>query len=459
MKPLLPISIRYACALVLFILLTQCRHVEPQPPKAEGFDQPLTPAKSYVVGSVIFPLRLLEDKINRELDTVLVGRGIPGTLFPFRVARSGRVQIQYANQQVQLSTPLQLWIAKPFSNDTIPPDKPFCSLQINFQSPLNVTPEWRLASQVRFTDYDWVIKPQIRLLGKEISLANLVQKLLQTFQPGIEAAIDGAIYQELRLDQIVAPIWKDIQQPLQISKQYGLWLLPKPLAVESSPITGDKTKIIAHLRITFDTKTAIQLNKPSYSPSTLPKLQKQEQLPQTAVLRLMSSVPYADINQVIQSTIAQDPPKLALGTLTVKHVSVYGGQRSLIVKTELDGLVDGTVYLRGRPVFDTLTNTLTIKHLDFDTDTEAVLPAPLRSLIHKGLVNVLDGMLTIRLADDIRQFPDKISKAFASGGTGKKAQLLIQTFRFVPQQLAVRPTGVQTLIRVESKVAVQMKKL
>jgi len=458
MKPLLPLPIQYVCALAL-LLLTQCRDVEPQPPKAEGFDKPLSPTKSHVAGSVIFPLRLLEDKINQELDTVLVGRGIPGTLFPFRVARAGRVHIQYTGQQVRLSTPLQLWMTKPFSSDTTPPDKPFCSLQINFQSPLNVTPDWRLASNVRFTDYDWVIKPQLRLLGREISLANLVKKLLQTFEPGIEAAIDGAIYKQLRLDQIVEPIWKDMQQPLQISKQYGLWLLPKPLAVEASPITGDKEKIIAHLRITFDTKTALQLNKPTHSPSPLPDLQKQEHLPRTAIVRLMSSVPYADVNQVLNSRITSDPPKLALGTLTVKHVSVYGGQRSLIVKTELDGLLDGTMYLRGRPVFDTLTNTLTVQNLDFDTETEAALPAPLRSMIHKGLVNVLDDLLTIRLADDIRQFPDKISKAFASGGTGQRAQLLIHSFRFVPQQLAVRPDGVQTLIRVESNVAVQMKKL
>lgn len=450
---------RYLIALPLLFLLFQCRKVSPQPPKAVGFDPPLPLTASYVAGSIIFPLHILEDKINQELDPVLVGKGVPGSVFPLRIARSGPVRIQYINQQVRLSAPLQLWVAKPFSHDTSPPAHPFCALDVNFQSPLNVTPNWRLASHIKFTNYEWIKKPEIRLLGNDIEFDKLFQKLLQRLQPRIESTIDSSIYRGLRLDQIVRPTWEDLHKPLRISKEYGLWLLPGPVAVESSPITGDTKEIIAHLRITFKTRTELKLSQPAYAIHPLPALKKRDHLPSTSYLELMSALPYADINRVLAHALAQKTAKLAFGTITVTGISVYGAQRSLIVKTNLSGLLNGEVYLRGRPVFDTLTNTLMVKNLDFDTDTGASLPGPLGSLVHTGLVKLLQELLTIQLADDIGQFPNKIGKAFAKGGTGKKATLMLQGFRFRPQQVAIQPNGIQALIRVESNVAVRMKKL
>lgn len=454
---------RYGLGLALLLLLTRCQRVNPAPPKAEGFDAPLPPTSSYVAGSLTFQLTQLEEKINRELDPILVGKGAPGgkkgSIFPFRVARSGRVRIAYADQQLRFSTPLQLWIAKPFSGDAAPPDKPFCALDIGFQSPLTVTPNWRLASRVQFTQFKWIIKPEIRILGQEIELTDLAQRLLDRYQSSIEAAIDTAIYKELRLDQLVSPIWRDMQKPLLIDRQFGLWLLPKPVAVASSPITGTSRSITSHLGITFETKTELNPKEPGHTPTTLPTLQKRDQLPSVSDLRLTSSIPYADINRILALNLAKKPPKLALGTLTIKKVSVYGGQRSLIAKTEVSGLLNGTIYLRGRPEFDTLTNTLVVKNLDFDPGTSDVLSGLNNRLVHKGLVRLLGTLLTIPLGDDIAKLPQTITKAFAKGKAGEKTSLAIQNFRFTPQRIAIRPDGVQALIRVQSMVSVQVKKL
>jgi hypothetical protein len=63
------------------------------------------------------------------------------------------------------------------------------------------------------------------------------------------------------------------------------------------------------------------------------------------------------------------------------------------------------------------------------------------------------------LGDDIAALPQTIDKAFETGGPGKKTDLGIKTFRFIPQQIAIRPDGIQALIKVESKVGVKVKQL
>ncbi|GAB3337500.1 hypothetical protein GCM10027299_48670 [Larkinella ripae] len=455
--------LRYILSLALIVVLTNCQKTKPEPPKAEGFDAAIPPDTSYLAGPVTFTIKELQEKINQELDPVLVGKGSAsgkrGGLLPFRVVRSGPVKIQYTDNQIRFSAPLGLFVTTPFGSEKKAEEKPFCSLHVNFRSPLTVTPNWRLSSKVQFTNYEWIVEPEIRILGKDISLANFARKILDNSQSTIESAIDSAVYKELRLDQMVMPIWQSIQKPLLIDRQFGLWLLPKPISVAASPISGDQQKITTHLRIAVTTKTELQPSEPPHTVAKLPPLQKRDTVSQTSDLRLLSHIPYQDINRMIARNLTRENKKLLLGALTINKATVYGGQRALIVKTEVSGLLNGTLYLRGRPTFDTLTKTLSVKNLDFDAGTTRELSSVSNSLVHNGVINVLERFLTFSLGGEIESLPQKITEAFKKGETGKKTALNIQAFRFTPQKIAIRPDGIQALIKVESKVAVQVKQL
>ncbi|QMW00765.1 DUF4403 family protein [Spirosoma foliorum] len=447
----------YFLALGLIVLLGQCQNKQPQAPKAEGFDPPIPETISYVAGPIMFQLTELQEKINKELSPVLVGKqtkdGKTKGIMSLRVKRLGSVHVEYADQQIKLSAPLQMWLTRPFSRDTTPPEKPFCAINVHFKSPISVTPDWRLASHTTFTDYTWIVQPKI--VG--ISLTNLVENLLEKHKSAIEMAIDSAVHKELRLDKMVKPIWHDMQNPLLINKEYGLWLIPKPISIAAGLITGDSTQLTTHVRIAMETQTAVKPEKPVHAYTPLPLLQKREQVSQVSDLHLMSFIPYSDINRMLALTVKNK--KLALGSLTIKGISVYGGQHSLIVKADLAGLLDGIVYLRGKPTFDTLTNTLKVKNLDFDAESGSVLSKNTGAVWHDGLRTLLEGLLTIRLGDDIAKIPQAIEKAFEQGGAGKKTDLGINTFRFTPQKIAIRPDGIQTLIKVESKIALKVNKL
>ncbi len=417
-----------------------------------------------MAGSLILPLKELQAKINQELDPVLVGesskKGGKKSLLPFRIIRSGPVHIQYVKQQIRFSAPLQLQLTKLFgANANTAGQKPFCAIRVNFSSPLTITPAWRLASHITFIDYSWEIKPEIKLLGKTISLASFGERVIAKYQVTIENALDSAVYRNLRLDKLVSPIWQNIQKPLSLTKQYGLWLLPKPISVAASPISGDAQKLTIPLLITLQAQTEISPQKPVYPPKALPPLQKRDSLPQRADLRVTSFVPYAEINRVAAQLIHNKPVSLFFGKLTIVRASVYGGQRAIIVKADVRGLVDGTIYLRGRPVFDTTTNTLRVANLDFDAQTQSALSQITRGMLKRGLSDVLEKVLTVPLGDAISQLPQTIDKAFEKSEAGKKVNLGIKAFLLVPQRIAVRPDGIQTLIHVQSTVAVDVQHL
>ncbi len=454
--------IRFLTALAVVLLLAQCQQSKPQAPEAEGFDPPIPPTLSYVAGPIVFPLQVLKDKINQALDPVLIGKetedGKVKGIVSLRVKRLGSVRVQYLNQQVFLSAPLQMWLTKPFSKDTTPPDKPFIEMEVNFKTPINVTSNWRIASHTTFSDYTWIRKPEMRLLGANISMTNMVQRILDKHKADIEQAIDSAVYEKLRLDKMVEPIWRDLQKPMLIDKKYGLWLLPNPVSVAAGRVGGDEKELTVPLRIAFETSTKLKPETPEYTKTPLPSLQKRERVPLVSDLRLMSFIPYADINRMLAITVNKQNKKMAMGSLTLKSASVYGGQRALIVKADVEGLFDGTVYLKGRPVFDTLTNTLKVDSLDFDGESGSILSKKAGALWHDSLRKLLEGLITIKLGDDIAKLPQKINEAFEKG-PGKKTDMGISTFRFVPQKIAIRPDGIQALIHVKSTIALRIDKL
>jgi hypothetical protein len=134
-----------------------------------------------------------------------------------------------------------------------------------------------------------------------------------------------------------------------------------------------------------------------------------------------------------------------------------GGGKSLILKTDVGGVVNGTLYFRGKPHYDTLTNTLTVQNLNFDVQTRETLMKTADWLLHDSLRDTLQAVTVVPLGSEIAQLPDKIHTAFEKGGPGKNTDLDIKAFRLVPQRMVVRPNGIQVLISVKSKVDITVR--
>jgi hypothetical protein len=458
---------RFATGFLLLLTLVLasngCQRVRPKAPYVQDFDPAIEDPISYVAGQVTFSIPALERKVNKSLSTTLVTeeafKGKKGEAWHLRVERTGPVRIRYAHQKVSFSAPLRVWYTNPIGLRKKRKSRELCALSVNFVSPLAVGGRWRLTTKSRFEEYRWIHKPKVRLLGLKIGVTKLADSILDKRKADIEAAIDNAVHSELRLDKEVKKIWRDIQKPLRIGKEpVEFWVVPKPFSVAVAPIYGNRKTITVPIQIALRAETRLGA-EPEFEPEPLPRLLRHKTLPEASRLRVLAFVPYTGMTKALSQEVKQRKLNLMKGAVTVKDASVYGSGRSLIVKTDVGGAVKGTLYFRGQPVFDTLTNTLRVRYVDFDVDTKERLLATADWLLHDNLRDTLEKSLEIPLSQQLAQVPAKIETAFAQGGAGKKTILDINAFRMVPQKIVVRPDGVQILIKVESKVAVVVKHL
>ena len=453
-------------SILITLLITSCNRVNPDPPAAVGFDQPIPTPRSYLVGRVTFELADLEKKINDKLSVVLVDKnqlkGTKSEKFDLKVERIGPVKLRYVRQQVFFSAPLRIWVGNPLAlrKKNAEAKRPLGVLFVRFKSPVEVNTGWRLSTKSEFVSYKWINRPRLRVLGVSLNVTNLVNKVLEKQRSTIEEAIDQSIQNEVRLERELGNIWRDLQKPILLNKKVDtIWLVPKPVSVAAAPLSGTTKTITVPLRIGFETDIAIG-PKPAFKPvKRLPRLERVTELPADTDLHVLSQIKYADINTVLEKTMRKRKIKLAGGAIQVKSASVYGGQNSLIVKTEVGGAVKGTLYFHGKPVFDTLTNTLQVKQVDFDVRTQETLLGTADWLLHDHLRDTLSHVLQIPLDNQIDQIPGKIEEAIDRGKTGQKINLDLRDFIFIPKKIAVRPEGIQVLIVIRSKVRITVKKL
>ena len=440
-----------------------CQRVKTEAPVTQNFDPPIADPVSFVAANVTFNIRDLEGKINRALKPVLVDEetftGKKGESWRLRIERTGPVRIRYANRRVSFSAPLQVWYSNPIGLRKDKKSRPLCALAVDFASPLVVASNWRLSTRVTLENYRWIQEPTVRLLGVRVNIRKMAENLLNKRRADIEVAIDKAVHDELRLDREVGRIWRDIQKPLRISKTPDqIWLVPRPFSVAVAPVSGDARRITLPVQIAFRVDTRIGTMPVVERTEPLPRLLRRNRLPEAARLQVLARVPYADLNRVL-ARMNQEKLNLAGGNIRIKNVTVYGGGRSLILKANVSGSVNGTLYLRGQPAYDTLANTLRVRDVDFDVVTKERLFATADWLLHDHLRDTLQSVLVVPLRYQMAALPDKIETAFARGKTGRKTALDVNEFRLVPKRIVIRPEGIEILISVESTVDLAVKRL
>ena len=446
------------------LLAVSCHRVKTESPVTQDFEPPVTDPVSFVAADITFNIRDLERKINEALKPVLVKEetfeGKKGEAWRFRVERTGPVRVQYARQRVSFSAPLQVWYSNPIGLRKDKKSRPLCALSVNFASSLGVASNWRLTTRSHLEKYEWIQEPAVRLLGIKIGVRKIAENLLNKRRGDIETAIDKAVHDELRLDKQVSRIWRDMQKPLRISRQpEELWLIPRPFSVAVAPVSGNARQITLPIQIAFRVDTRIGAMPVVDHLEPLPRLLRRNKLPDASRLEVLARVPYADLNRVLAKTLNKQKLNLVGGNIKIKDVTVYGGGRSLILKANVGGAVNGTLYFRGHPVYDTLDNTLRVKDVDFDVVTQERLLATADWLLHDHLRDTLQSVLVVPLRYEVASLPQKIETAFARGKVGKKTSLDVNAFRLVPQRIVVRPEGIEILIKVESKVDLAIKRL
>lgn len=310
---------------------------------------------------------------------------------------------------LKLYLPLEIWAKYQIDPCAICPSIEKATnfdMDIYLQTNLKVGKDWEVITTTSATDVKFITSPTLSFdVGVEvikIPITSLVKSALMSNMSSITGGIDKEVTKAVPLKKYMTDIWDMVQEPQLMDSTYKAWLTLSPVEIYLTPLNCDKkrVKLNAGLSTFIDTKLG---DKPvvarKYSltnPVIKDKMDNKfnVELPVTIDFKMATELANRNFKD---STFEVSKKK----KIKVNDILIYGKGGEVFVKADLAGSFNGLVFFRGQPAFDTLTNKIFFKDIDFDLKTKNVLYKTAAWLLHGTIKKIMAKNFVYDITKDI----------------------------------------------------------
>jgi len=298
----------------------------------------------------------------------IINKSLPGELYKGQggmgtsvtVLRTGPVVVTATDNFIFLTLPVQLTFGYAFYES--------CPLRVGlrFKAKVNVTPGWRLKTELYFTGLSDNVADTFKLGPLSLKPKNLVENITQPVQKLLAPIIDTKVNDSVQLRAKIAPLWQSAFNPKLVSKEFSAWLKLTPEKIVMSPLLTANNKILLFIGVITGAEISVG-PKPAAAPvNALPPVQQLPAFDKSFHIQLATDIFFADLvtalNPVLLNKTFGDDKKI-----TIKSFNLKGEDGRLVVVLTTSGDFDGEVTLFAKPVYNSQNNSLTFEDVDFDT--------------------------------------------------------------------------------------------
>jgi hypothetical protein len=88
--------------------------------------------------------------------------------------------------------------------------------------------------------------------------------------------------------------------------------------------------------------------------------------------------------------------------LQFTKMNVFSHQNELVIEVGMKGSVVGDIYLRGKPVYDSVSENIIMEDLDFDLDSQQKLVRTANWLVHGSLKRIITKNMVFPIGNELR---------------------------------------------------------
>jgi hypothetical protein len=461
--------------IVILFCLTSCRtHKTINPTQPEESYNPVNtqPVSQLSVMNVpvTIPVSEIEKQINRQVkeliyqDSSLADNA--GDNLLVTVWKREPITIQAANNLFTITVPLRIWAKGGLSLERMGINhtefkETACELNVHFVTKITIDEHWQVKTSTSAKGYDWVTKPKIKIGFVELSVASFLDNTIEKQQARIAAQLDGQVAEKLDIKKYVQKAWNMVQEPFLLSEQYQTWLKVNPIEVLMTPLTVEGNLVKTMLGIKAYSQTISGL-KPELSINRqLPPLQVVKQMPDAFSVGVSGQVSHAYAAQVLTDKFVDQTFTFSDGKyeITLTSIDLYGHGENIVVKADMAGSVEGTVYLKGKPYYDPETQSVALHNLDYDLDTRNKLIKTANWLAKGKFVRTLQEKLRIPLGERIEEARELIQRKLTDKQVAKGVIINADIEELSPADMYITPESIVAIVMAKGKARVKIEGL
>lgn len=364
-----------------------------------------TPKKSTLHIPIEINMALVEKIINDNFQGLIYeDNNIEDDSLMTKAWKEQDFKIAYDGNELTYNVPIKLWIKKRFDLGITTTDREIeGSISMTFKTKIAFSKDWSILSETKIIDYQWLKTPTIKIIGMNVPIKMIAEKLIKDYQGEIGKEIDKSVTKYIPLREYVQNIWNMVQDPIDISTaDYKAWIRTTPQQIYSTPIEGQ----YGILRTTVGVQCLMEVfmgktPKADVKVSNMPQYKQYRTTDEKFSINILGDIPFEMVDSVAKSIMIGETFGEGRHQIKVDSIEVYGQESELIIGLQVSGFINGKIYLNGTPYFNQENSSIQVKDVDFKISTKNVLAKIVNLFYKRGLKRKLEENLVFSLKEEL----------------------------------------------------------
>ena len=442
-----------------------CERIKPTPPQATSLDSSL----NVPLSSVFLPIRYHVDSLEEVINSKIHGTFIQQWLevnanhdsLHITLVKKDKIKIRWINNTLHYTLPIHLegkFIKHVNKQITLRNEVPVSTdIELSMSTALAFAHDWQLNPKTSLKHWRWKKEPVLRVAFININLRKRLDRFLKEQGQLLTSLVDRELVKILDTRDILHKLWIDIQKPILISKQQqAIWLKHTAQALEAR-LLQDGRYLGLDVRLFTLAKAGIDSVDMPDSNQKLPAYKSLSNANDSIQLYLLTNASFNSINKVLSQVLEGKTISHEQYTTKIKRVKCYGTPNGLAIQLEVKGDADGTIYLRGKPHYDSAHSILSIRDFNYDLDSENTLLQSADWLLHDDAIAFVEQELSFSLSTMLEALPQTIEGAVKKGKSANQLELFLSSLQVKPQALLITKNNIELLLKANGRAVIGLQ--
>lgn len=346
-------------------------------PEPETTDTLILPLKdSFINLPVKIEMKGLSDLLNQHFNGLIYHDSlIEDDNIRLKIWKEAPIQLSIQDKKIKSVLPLRAVITYRIGTDKLgfpiyDERDLFLNGTVRLLSSVKLS-NWSFTTQTQIETLVWKENPSIKILGQDISVANLVNPAIGLFKKTIEQQIDASLRESLNFKPRILEAVNALRQPQLLSETYESRLVIDPKELYITDSQTDDSGLFFGMGIKAHIYTVLGQTPKFNNPQ--PILKPVKEIPDRADVSLLISSTYKEAARLILKNFQGQSFGEGKKQVRITEVALWQKAGKLVVKLHLEGSVTGAVYLSGYPQFNSVTQEVYFDQLDYVLDTKNAL--------------------------------------------------------------------------------------
>lgn len=422
------------------------------------------------ISEVSIPVELsipgMEASINKQLNGLLYeGDKLPvndNVTMDLKVWKMNTIKLDVVGDEVLYTVPLKVWTNTFFKTSLLGIEvednkEADCEVELQLKSKVAIDSLWKVQTKTSLVNYKWLKKPVIKVASFELPMSWVADQALKSQKEALVALLDQQVKDNLDIKPYLLEVWNMLQEPIMVTDSPMVWLTIKPIRPFMTPFVGKTGKLSSSIGISAYVESKFGA-KPTVTKAPLPNLKFVLMGPNQFSISLVGDIPYSKLVEIGKNTLVGQTFEFQEGKYKVQLVDldVYPVENKLAIKTTLAGSLNGVVYLKGIPVFDSTSKELRLIDTQFDIDTKNKLQSTASWLMHGMLEKKMEKALHYSLADRLKYAEDVIRQSLTNNRIAPNMMLNGVLNQLSPKNIVLTSTSIKAVVNAKGKLEVKV---